>query len=86
MPLAIKRLFDPLTLVGIAIDCTSVPVGVYSSINTGFPVLTSEPLPLPTRYTAILPGVNAAPCASAAKTKRTSANMRWVIDVMSVSI
>jgi hypothetical protein len=35
-------------IVGIASDPSSVPLGLYSSRNTGVPALVSDP-PLPTR-------------------------------------
>ncbi|GEP41037.1 hypothetical protein BGE01nite_03280 [Brevifollis gellanilyticus] len=49
VPLAMSLFCMPFTVVGRAMDCTSVPVGVYSSRKTGLPVLTSEPVPVPMR-------------------------------------
>ena len=48
-PLEMSGIFEPPAVVGIATDCTGVPSGLNSSRNTAFPVLTSEPLPVPVR-------------------------------------
>ena len=58
VPLAISAALAPLGVIGI--DCTSTPPGVYSSRKTGEPVLTSEPVPEPTRHTTTSPAVNEA--------------------------
>jgi len=39
----------PLTTVGIAVVRTNAPAGVYSSMNTGFPVFARAIVPSPTR-------------------------------------
>src|SRR6185503_1663245 len=49
LPLHVRRLFDPLSAVGAAIDCTSTPAGVYSSRKTGAAVEPSAAAPSPTR-------------------------------------
>src|SRR5262245_20197802 len=51
-------------------------VEVYSSRKIGLPVLTSPPVPEPTRYTTTLPLVNGAaatPCALASSSTHTIA-------------
>jgi hypothetical protein len=60
VPEAVRRLFEPLTDVGIAMDCTKVPAGVYSSRNTAVALAERAAEPLPTRYMTRSPGVNAA--------------------------
>src|SRR5580692_3160221 len=49
VPLAMSGSWLPFAVVGSAIDCTSVPVDVYSSTNTGSPELVRLSVPLPTR-------------------------------------
>jgi hypothetical protein len=49
VPLEISGMFEPLADVGMATDWTKVPVGVYSSKNTAFPVLAKLSLPVPAR-------------------------------------
>src|SRR6266852_5358976 len=49
VPLAVNLLFEALTTVGIAIDCTRVPPVVYSSRKTAVALLARAALPSPTR-------------------------------------
>ena len=66
VPLRVSRRFAPTADVGRAIDCTSVPDGVYSSRNTAVAPLLSAELPSPTRTTTMSPDVNPAAVAGAA--------------------
>src|SRR5262245_1361673 len=47
----------PVATVGIAIDCTRTPPGVYSSRKVAVEALVSAPEPVPTRTTTRLPNV-----------------------------
>jgi hypothetical protein len=49
VPLVINWCCAPVAVLGNGIDWTSVPDGVYSSTNTGLPVLASAAPPSPTR-------------------------------------
>ena len=66
VPLASSAFWAPAAAVGSAIVWSLVPAGEYSSRNTGFPVATRFPVPLPTRYTTTLPAVNGAAAATEA--------------------
>ena len=48
-PLPTSGLLDPLAVVGSGTDCTNVPVGEYSSRNTGAPLPDSAVEPSPNR-------------------------------------
>jgi hypothetical protein len=50
VPLAVKRLFKPLTVVGIGIELpVGLPAIVYSSRKTAVALLLKGALPAPTR-------------------------------------
>ena len=59
-PESVNWKFAPVLTVGRATVETKVPSGVNSSRNTGAALPESVPVPLPTRQTTILPGVNAS--------------------------
>ena len=74
LPLAVRMRLLPLTELGRAIVCTSVPAGVYSSRKTSAAAADSGADPSPTRATTRLPGLNGAakaadPTEKAAPTK-----------------
>ena len=54
VPLAVSRRFEPVTAVGIGIDCTNVPDVVYSSRKTAVAPSVRAALPSPTRPPGIL--------------------------------
>src|SRR5260221_1542900 len=57
---AVNLLFGTDVVVGISIDCTSEPAGVYSSRKTVAALLFNDATPSPNRHTTMSPGVNAA--------------------------
>ena len=71
----------PPGVVGIGIERTSVPVGVYSSTNVAVAPLVSAAAPVPTRTTRMLPGTTGVwadrieAIASGAITERAKVNM-----------
>src|SRR4051794_12639631 len=65
LPLLTNWRLLPEPDVGMAIDCTSEPVTVYSSRNTAVPVLPRVADPSPIRVTTMLPCVKAPPKALA---------------------
>ncbi len=67
VPTPVSMSLFPLPVEGSEIDCTNVPLGVYSSTNTTFPVLTRAADPSPRRYTTKSPGVKAAGTSRASK-------------------